>query len=112
MSIPREVLKIVRDRAQGNCEICLTGLAEDEGSPHHRLLKSHGGKDTVSNLILIHHKCHMDAHANPKRAMLHGWIVPSWATPLDYPLHMAGNLVVRLDEQGNYEQIEGKAWQE
>jgi len=71
---------------------------------HHRKLKSRGGKDSVSNLIRIHHSCHNlksdSVHLNPKKAEAKGYMVPSWANPDEYPYTRPDGLVVLLLEDG------------
>jgi hypothetical protein len=100
MPIPKDVLEIVRTRALGNCEICGTGLAEGEGSPHHRLLKSRGGKDVASNLIMIHHTCHMAAHANPRASEENGRMIPSWGETLKAPFIRPDGFSCTFDDEG------------
>lgn len=104
----KAIAETVLARAKGYCEVC--------GAPgdlvlHHRKLRSQGGKDAVSNLIAVHNKCHNMStgaiHNQPAIAKVKGWIVPSWADPADYPLHLCDGSVVRLDEQGTYERLEG-----
>jgi len=71
----------------------------------------------VSNLVAICHPCHKigtdSVHLNPQQANLKGWMVPTYAQPDDFPLHLADGSIVRLDNQGNYIQIEGEqTWQQ
>jgi len=104
----KQVAEIVLARAKGYCEAC--GLPGDDFALHHRKLKSRGGKDEVANLIAVHHKCHnlgtFSIHLNPEKATMKGWMVPSWAEPAEYPLHLHGVEVVVLDQQGNYNKLE------
>jgi hypothetical protein len=87
-----------------HCEAC--GGVMYQPNLHHRKLRSQGGKDAVSNLIAIHHYCHNIAkdsiHQNPKSSMVKGYIVPSYATPSEYPLHLPDGSIVRLAEDGSY----------
>ena len=105
-NIANEVLR----RANGFCEVC--GSYGTQLALHHRKLKSQGGQDEVCNLIAVHHECHnlgtKSIHLNPERSRVKGWIVPSWAEPAEYPLHLYGEEVVRLDNEGNYNRIEGE----
>lgn len=104
----KQVAEKVLERSRGYCERCgkMTDLAL-----HHRKLKSRGGKDEVSNLVAICHPCHNLAtdsvHLSPQKATLKGWMVPTYADPAEYPLHLASGDVVRLDNEGNYTRIEG-----
>ena len=104
----KKVAETVLARAKGYCECC--GLPCDEFALHHRRLRSQGGKDEVCNLIAVHHSCHNlgtnSIHNRPGIAKVKGWIVPSWADPAEYPLHLPDGKVVRLDNEGNYERLE------
>ena len=104
----KKVAEMVLSRAKGYCEKC--GLPGYNFALHHRKLRSQGGKDDVCNLIAVHHHCHNQErnsiHDNPKKSIQKGYIVPSWADPLDYPIHQPDGTVVRLDNEGNYHRIE------
>jgi len=106
--VDRAIAKKVLERAKGFCEAC--GLPGDNFALHHRKLKSRGGKDEVANLIAIHHKCHNlgtdSIHLNPEKATVKGFMVPSWAKPSEYPLHLHGVEVVLLDNEGTYKKLE------
>ena len=50
------------ERCQGVCEGCgrppdFRGLA-----PHHKVFRSHGGKDTLENLEVLCGRCHSSRH--------------------------------------------------
>ena len=48
---------------EGNCPNCDQKITEDTGwNVHHILPKSEGGKDNVSNLVLVHPNCHRQIH--------------------------------------------------
>ena len=47
-------------------------------------------------------------HMNPAKSIEMGWIVPSWAQPAEYPLHLADGSKVLLDNEGSYTQEGGK----
>jgi hypothetical protein len=108
------IAETVLGRAKGYCERC--GKPERDLALHHRKLKSRGGKDEVSNLVAICHPCHnldtKSVHLNPKEATLRGWMVPSFADSEYYPLHLPSGKIVRLDNEGNYKEIEETEWQE
>ena len=98
------IVDIVLERAGNHCEVC--GSGGDNFALHHRKLRSQGGKDEPCNLIAVHHKCHNlgtdSIHLNPKRSIENGWIVPSWAEPSEFPLHMPDGSKVLLDNEGSY----------
>jgi 5-methylcytosine-specific restriction endonuclease McrA len=108
----KTIANAVLQRAKGFCERC--GVPSHDLALHHRKLKSRGGKDEVSNLVAICHKCHNmsteSIHLNPAKATIKGWMVPSWAEPSDYPIHLADGSIVRLDNDGNYKEV--MEWQE
>ena len=106
----QNIVDKVLERANNYCEVC--GRGGDNFALHHRKLKSRGGKDEVSNLIAVHHECHNlgtnSIHLNPKRATENGWMVPAWAEPSEFLMHMPDGSKVLLDNEGNYTQIEGE----
>lgn len=71
---------------------------------HHRKLKSRGGKDEVANLLYLHHECHnmssRGVHSQVAYATSKGWIVNSWADPLETPVVLPGGNVVMLLNNG------------
>jgi RNA-directed DNA polymerase len=57
-------------RQKGRCAECGETLFNDEElQVHHLLARSQGGKDTYSNLALVHLLCHQHLHAKTARAM-------------------------------------------
>ncbi len=57
-------------RQQGRCGQCGESLFNDEElQVHHLLARSQGGKDSYSNLVLVHFLCHQQIHAKTERAM-------------------------------------------
>lgn len=107
--------KALRDlilaRCQHYCEKCGFGLTEDFAL-HHRKLRSRGGKDTVDNLVALHHKCHNlgtdSVHLNIKKATELGLIVPRHAEPNEFPLTLANGSIVTLTTEGTYNYLSRK----
>jgi RNA-directed DNA polymerase len=57
-------------RQKGRCPECGESLFnEEELQVHHLLARSKGGKDSYSNLALVHLLCHQHTHAQTQRAM-------------------------------------------
>jgi hypothetical protein len=101
--IDRKIVALVEERAGGYCEIC--GSPEQESMAlHHRKLKSRGGKDSVANLIRVHHGCHnlntTSIHMQPELSERKGYMVGSWQEPTDCPLERPDGSVVLLQENG------------
>ena len=94
----------VVERAGGYCEVC-GKVAQPSMALHHRKLKSRGGKDSVSNLIWVHHSCHNlgthSIHNNPEYATTKGWMVGSWQEPHEVPMTRPGGNIVLLQDDGN-----------
>ena len=104
--------EIVLERCQGYCEMCGLSLPESFAL-HHRLLRSRGGKDTVDNLLALHHGCHNGntnaVHFNVALAEERGYIVPTRQVPSEYPVMLANGSTVTLTVEGTYNYIERKA---
>lgn len=100
----KKIAEAVLNRAGNYCEAC--GQSGSDFALHHRRLKSQGGKDEVCNLIAVHHKCHNlgtnSIHMRPKVAIERGQIVPSWASPAEFPLTLSDDSKVLLDNEGSY----------
>jgi HNH endonuclease len=97
-----KIVKLVEERAGNYCEVCGNPALESMAL-HHRKLKSRGGKDSVSNLIRVHHKCHNlgtnSIHNNPEIATKNGWMVSSWSEPEIEPfLQPDGGWVILKDD--------------
>ena len=103
MMIKQSIVNLVIQRAGGYCEKCGRPASESMAL-HHRKLKSRGGKDSVSNLIHVHHGCHnLDTdsiHSNPGYSSEKGWMVASWADPTDSPMVLPDGRLVILGEDG------------
>jgi RNA-directed DNA polymerase len=58
------------NRQKGRCPECFESLFNDEElQVHHRIPRSLGGKDSYSNLVLVHLLCHQQIHATTNWAM-------------------------------------------
>ena len=53
---------------------------------HHRRLRSQGGTDEPSNIMLVTPQQHDWIHRNPAEAYAIGWLVHSWDDPADVPI--------------------------
>ncbi len=104
MAIDKDVVETVTGRAQGYCEVC-GRVAEPSMALHHRKLKSRGGKNTVSNLIWIHHGCHNlntnSIHSNPQTSQNYGFMVGSWQEPDEVPMLSPDGTWVLLKNDGS-----------
>lgn len=86
-------------RDGGQCVLCGLPVPRDDFECHHRQLRSRGGRDFHSNLITLHHECHRDVHAFPQWALENGFMVPTWASPAEWPVHnQFGRWVVPDDD--------------
>ena len=105
----KSIRNIVLARCKGYCEKCGGGLDENFAL-HHRKLRSRGGKDTPDNLVALHHECHNlgtnSVHLNIKMATERGLIVPSYATPSEFPLLLPNGFIVTLTVEGKYKNAE------
>lgn len=106
--LKQEIVKLVEERAGNYCETC-GGSALESMALHHRKLKSRGGKDSVANLIRVHHSCHNlgtdSIHANPSMATDKGWMVSSWADPETEPMLRPDGSWVLLRNDGSVESV-------
>ena len=67
-------------------------------------MRSQGGKDSLTNLIALHHSCHNLAtnsvHLNPGDSYDKGLLVRSWADPKDVPITQPDGATVYLLTDG------------
>ena len=103
MAIDSKIVELVHSRANGYCETCGQS-AQQSMALHHRKLKSRGGKDSVSNLIWVHHACHNlgtnSIHLNPAEAERKGWMIGSWQEPEETPFVRPDGSIVLLNQDG------------
>ena len=72
----------VYDRSDWRCELCIPEACERGPlHVHHRKLRSQGGKDEPSNLLVVDNKCHDFIHAHPAQSYTNGWLVHSYEDP-------------------------------
>jgi hypothetical protein len=104
-----ELRERVLMRCGGYCEKCGGGL-EESFALHHRKLKSRGGKDTIDNLLALHHQCHNlgtnSVHLNVKIAEENGWIISAYKNPSECPVTLGDKSIVTLSEEGTYIYLE------
>ena len=92
-TIPAKLRDAVYKRAGGQCDCCGQWISPEAFDCHHRQLRSRGGKNTTENLVALRHECHMWFHEHPRQATERGFMVPSWADPVDTPVRrFDGNL--------------------
>lgn len=97
----REAYARVKERSAGLCEICGERQATET---HHRLPRSHGGPDSVENLIRVcgwgnHTGCHGKAHSDSLR-YANGWAVRSGYDPALLPVVYRGQLTILTADGG------------
>jgi hypothetical protein len=102
VKIPRNELYA---RSGGYCEKC-GGSLGDNWAAHHRLLRKHGGKDEIVNLLALHHECHNlgtnSVHLNPAKSYEAGYLVKSWDNPATMPILLPDGKRKCLTEDGKY----------
>jgi hypothetical protein len=101
MSIPLKVRRLLREREGNVCAKCGERAANNA---HHRKNRSQGGKDVLSNLLLLCGSgttgCHGWVTENPRTSYLLGFSVKSWGDPASTPVFYRGQLLF-LDDAGN-----------
>lgn len=94
--VSEKLRNALRRRSRGRCERC--GAMTEVADPHHRLQRSLGGKDTLSNLTRVDRACHDLIH--DEHSYEGGWLLHSWDDPLAVPVLMFDGLTL-LDDDGN-----------
>lgn len=97
----RRAYEAVHERSFGLCEGCGERRATEI---HHRLYRSRGGRDEVTNLLDLcgwgnHTGCHGEAHTLPER-QIDGWSVPSGEDPGERPVLYRGHWMKLLPDGG------------
>lgn len=97
----REALRV---RSGGFCESC--GDRDKPLRPgwhaHHRLRRSQGGEDSITNLLALHPYCHDKIHARPAAAYDGGFLVRMGQQPGRVRLALHWEKWVRLARDGSY----------
>jgi hypothetical protein len=106
MSVGERMRARLRERAHGCCEICGEPGATNA---HHRLNRSQGGLDTLSNLLLCCGSgttgCHGAITVSPRTATERGHTVRGSVNPADVPVERWDRVAgkpewVLLDDDG------------
>ena len=100
---PKSTVVLMYARTEGYCEKCGGYMSFEQMTPHHRQLKSQGGKGIVENGIGIHHACHRWIHDNPAESYKYGWMVPNGDTPQGLPVLLPSGLSAKLTADGHYD---------
>lgn len=103
----RETRERIFTRTCGYCERCGGGMEFETFAVHHRLLRSQGGTDSLSNLMGVHHSCHngdtKSIHAQPHQAYNEGWMVRAGHDPRTASMRVPEGMRVLLRDDGLYE---------
>ena len=92
IAVPADVKAAVYARAGGKCDWCGNVLG-DRWDPHHRQLKSRGGKHTLECLTALHRHCHDWVTVHPAEAQARGFEVHSWEDPAEIPVLLSDGRV-------------------
>lgn len=96
---------LLYSRCKGYCEKCGLPLFDD-WALHHRKLRSQGGKDDITNVLALHHKCHNlgtdSVHLNPKSSYQYGYLLKSWQNPAECSVRLSNGSSVILTAEGTY----------
>ena len=62
------------ERAEYRCEV---GIMDCSGAfhRHHKLMRSHGGTNELSNLVWCCDRCHSFVHRHPEWSYARGWLI-------------------------------------
>lgn len=84
------VWKAVTDQAwvlwDRRCVACGQPIDRSDVHGHHRLLRSQGGPDVLSNNLPLHDSCHSAAHLGGNASYDAGLLVRSWGIPTAWPV--------------------------
>lgn len=103
-SIPAKIRTALRDRSHELCEKCGKSYANNA---HHRINKSQGGRNVLSNLLMLCGSgvtgCHGWVTEHPKESYENGWSVRSGGDPVVEPVVYRGDRKVLLGDDGSVE---------
>lgn len=102
--IPQAVDEVLQARAGYRCELCGEAIRR-RCQRHHRKLRSQGGLDDPTNLVILHPGCHNTIHLNPVWAKENGWIVPAGSSPARTPIRLHDIRRVFLTAAGDYREV-------
>jgi hypothetical protein len=103
--LPQKVRDALRERAEGCCELC--GVPANNA--HHRKNRSQGGRNELSNLLLLCGSgttgCHGFVTTEPRISKRLGWTVRRISEPADiavwrFDLREERRVLVYLDDAG------------
>lgn len=93
----KQVREAVLERSQGLCERCGKRAYL---TIHHRLKRSHGGPDSLSNCVAVDGSgttgCHGEIESHPNDSEASGFHVRPWQTAEDIPILLHGKRWVKL----------------
>lgn len=98
----KRTVELVTARADGVCECCGAGAAEQ---CHHRQARGMGGSrdpaaNATSNLFFICYDCHSSIESKRMQSMGNGWLVSKFEDPISKPILYRGTWVLLDDEGG------------
>lgn len=107
-AVPRSVMRKLKKRSDGICEMQLSGCLGRATDPSHRKKKGMGGRpgeaaeeiNRLSNLLHACRQCHNWCHARPAEAYDLGLILREHQDPLREPANTCRYGPVLLDDQG------------
>lgn len=77
-------------RSGHRCERCGHVLGEPQYIERHHRLRRRDGGDRLSNLLILHRRCHTYITEHPAESKVNGWIVPTGQDPSEVPVILPG----------------------
>ena len=98
-----KVKGMIRERAEGTCEVMIPGVCRGMQSLqcHHRKNRSQGGMGDVVNGLLVCLWCHEWIGKHPQVSYDNGWLVKMNYDPAEVPVTHRGHPVL-LDTGGSF----------
>lgn len=72
---------LIEARSHAMCEAKFDGCRIRPVTLHHRLRRSQGGKNTLTNVVGVCPPCHERIHANPAQSYEDGWLIRRTSSP-------------------------------